>query len=145
VSIATPAVRRCTIATGKEHAMQFMMFVVHDPTAEPYDPAQDNIGAWVADLAASGARITGDRLRPPSHAKTVRVRAGKTLVSDGPFAESKEWIAGFDLLDCASLDEAVAIAARHPMARFGSIELRPFWPIDVEEDPHARAAREVGG
>jgi hypothetical protein len=125
--------------------MQFMMFVVHDPAAEPYDPAQDNIGAWVADLAASGARIAGDRLRPPSHAKTVRVRAGKTLISDGPFAESKEWIAGFDLLDCASLDEAVAIAARHPMARFGSIELRPFWPIDVEEDPHTRAAREVDG
>ena len=76
---------------------------------------------------------------------TVRVRAGKTLVSDGPFAESKEWIAGFDLLDCASLDEAIAIASRHPMARFGSIELRPFWPIDVEEDPRARAAREADG
>jgi hypothetical protein len=124
--------------------MRFMMFVVHDPAAEPYDPALDNIGEWAAGLAASGARITGDRLRPPSHAKTVRVRAGKTLVSDGPFAESKEWIAGFDLLDCASLDEAVAIAARHPMARFGSVEVRPFWPIDVEEDPRARVAREAG-
>ena len=125
--------------------MQFMMFVVHDPAAEPYAPERDNIGEWVAEVSAPGTRITGDRLRPPSHAKTVRVRAGKTLVSDGPFAEAKEWIAGFDLLDCASFDEAVAIAAKHPMARFGSIELRPFWPIDVEEDPCARVAREAGG
>ncbi|HKR77962.1 MAG TPA: YciI family protein [Rhodanobacter sp.] len=124
--------------------MQFMMFVVNDPAAEPYDPGQDNIGEWVADTSGSGARITGDRLRPPSHAKTVRVRAGKTLVSDGPFTESKEWIAGFDLLDCASLDEAIAVAARHPMARFGSIELRPFWPLDVEKDPRQRKERESG-
>lgn len=124
--------------------MQFMMFVVSDPAAEPYDPEQDNIGEWVADTSASGARITGDRLRPPTHAKTVRVRAGRTLVSDGPFAEAKEWIAGFDLLDCASLDEAIAVASRHPMARFGSIELRPFWPLDVEEDPRRRKERETG-
>ena len=124
--------------------MRYMMFVVHDPAAEPYAPELDNIGEWVAEVSAHGTRITGDRLRPPSHAKTVRVRAGKTVVSDGPFTEAKEWIAGFDLLDCASLDEAVAIAARHPMARFGSIELRPFWPIDVEEDPRTRVAREAG-
>lgn len=123
--------------------MQYMMFVVHDPDAEPYAPELDNISEWVTELSANGARITGDRLRPPSHATTVRVRAGRTLVSDGPFTEAKEWIAGFDLLDCASLDEAVGIAARHPMARFGSIELRPFWPIDVDEDPRARVAREA--
>ncbi|MEW9572448.1 YciI family protein [Rhodanobacter sp. Si-c] len=125
--------------------MQFMMFVVADPAAEPYVPEEDNIAGWVADVTASGARITGDRLRPPTHATTVRVRGGKVLTSDGPFAESKEWIAGFDLLDCASLDEAIAIASRHPMARFGSIELRPFWPIDVSEDPRPRATREAGG
>jgi hypothetical protein len=123
--------------------MQYMMFVMHDPAAEPYAPELDNIGEWVADVSANGTRITGDRLRPPSHAKTVRVRAGKTLVNDGPFTEAKEWIAGFDLLDCASFDEAVAIASRHPMARFGSIELRPFWPIDVDENPRARVAREA--
>ena len=123
--------------------MQYMMLVVHDPAAEPYALELDNIGEWVAEVSANGTRITGDRLRPPSHAKTVRVRAGRTLVSDGPFTEAKVWIAGFDLLECTSFDEAVAIAARHPMARFGSIELRPFWPIDVEEDPRARVAREA--
>lgn len=123
--------------------MRYMMFVLHDPAAEPYAPELDNIGEWVAAVSASGARIIGDRLRPPPHAKTVRMRAGKILVNDGPFAESKEWIAGFDLLDCASFEEAVAIAARHPMARFGSIELRPFWPIDIKEDQRARVAREA--
>lgn len=125
--------------------MQFMMFVVSDPGAEPYVPEEDNIAEWVADATTSGVRITGDRLRPPTHATTVRVRAGKVLTSDGPFAESKEWIAGFDLLDCASLDEAIAVASRHPMARFGSIELRPFWPIDVSEDPRQRVTREADG
>jgi hypothetical protein len=50
------------------------------------------------------------------------------LVTDGPFAETKEWIAGFDILECANLDEAIDIAAKHPMARFGRIEIRPFWP-----------------
>ena len=124
--------------------MQFMMFVVSDPAAEPYVPEEDNIAAWVEDTSAKGVRITGDRLRPPTHATTVRMRAGKLVVSDGPFTESKEWIAGFDLLDCASLDEAIAVAARHPMARFGSIELRPFWPLDLEEDPCRREARESG-
>ncbi|HEX8777851.1 MAG TPA: YciI family protein [Rhodanobacter sp.] len=124
--------------------MQFMMFVVSDPAAEPYVPEEDNIAEWVADTTAKGVRITGDRLRPPAHATTVRVRSGRTLLSDGPFAETKEWIAGFDLLDCASLDEAVAIASRHPMARFGSIELRPFWPLDVEEEPRRREERESG-
>ena len=124
--------------------MQFMMFVVSDPAAEPYVPEEDNIAAWVEDTSAKGVRITGDRLRPPTHATTVRMRAGKLVVSDGPFTESKEWIAGFDLLDCASLDEAIAVAARHPMARFGSIELRPFWPLDLEEDPRRREARETG-
>jgi hypothetical protein len=61
-------------------------------------------------------------------ATTVRRRRGKVLVTDGPFAETKEWIAGFDILDCANLDEAIDIAATHPMTRFGRIEIRPFWP-----------------
>ena len=52
------------------------------------------------------------------------------LVTDGPFTESKEWIAGFDILECDDLDEAIAIAARHPQANGGKIELRPFWPMD---------------
>jgi hypothetical protein len=63
-------------------------------------------------------------------ATTVRCRNGKVLVTDGPFAETKEWIGGFDLLECADLHEAIEVASKHPMARFGRIEIRPFWPED---------------
>jgi hypothetical protein len=59
-------------------------------------------------------------------ARTIRRRNGKVIVTDGPFAETKEWIAGFDLLECANLDEAIEVASQHPMARFGRLELRPL-------------------
>ena len=58
------------------------------------------------------------------------MRKGQLLVTDGPFAETKEWIGGFDLLDCGNIDEAIEIAAKHPMARFGRIEVRPLWIPD---------------
>jgi hypothetical protein len=57
----------------------------------------------------------------------VRIRGDEVLVSDGPFAETKEQIGGFDVLECASLDEALEVAAKHPVARFGAIDVRPFW------------------
>ena len=65
-----------------------------------------------------------------TEAKTVRVRGGRRQVSDGPFAESKKVILGFDILECDSIAEAVDIAARHPMARAGRIEVRAFWPFE---------------
>jgi hypothetical protein len=107
-----------------------MMFVATDPEAEPYDPAQDNIEEWIAEVAARGAHRHGDRLRPVEDATLVRVRDGEVLVSDGPFTESKEWIAGYDVIEAADLDEAIEIASKHPMARFGRIELRPVWPFE---------------
>ena len=106
--------------------MRYLLFVCVDPSAEPFDPAQDTIGEWVAHNDVTGARVLGHRLADRAQARTVRVRQGQLLVTDGPFAETKEWIAGFDLLDCASLEEAVQIAAQHPMARFGRIEVRPL-------------------
>ena len=110
--------------------MRYMMFVATDPEAEPFDPAHDNVEAWVDKYDASGKRVMGDRLRRPEDATLVRRRDGKLLVTDGPFAEAREWIAGFDILECKDLDEAIAIAAEHPMARFGRLELRPFWPFE---------------
>ena len=77
---------------------------------------------------ASGSPATG--CVRSSDATTVRVSKGEVLVSDGPFTESKEWIAGFDILECDDLDEAIAIAARHPLASGGKLELRPFWTMD---------------
>ncbi|HOB56782.1 MAG: hypothetical protein IT189_08220 [Microbacteriaceae bacterium] len=110
--------------------MKYMMFVATDPEAEPYDPAQDNIQEWVAEMVARGVNLHGDRLRPIEDATLVRVRNGEVLVTDGPFTESKEWIAGYDMLEAADLDEAIEIASKHPMARFGRIELRPVWPFE---------------
>jgi hypothetical protein len=110
--------------------MRYLMFVCVDPSAEPFDPAQDNVEEWVSSNDENGRRIMGHRLDHVRTAKTVRVRQGQLLVTDGPFAETKEWIAGFDLLDCGSLDEAIDIASKHPMARFGRIEVRPLWIRD---------------
>ncbi len=112
--------------------MRYMMFVATDPEAEPYVPEDDHIAEWVAEVEARGVHVYGDRLRPVQDATLVRVRGGDVLVTDGPFTESKEWIGGFDILDCRDLDEAIEIASRHPMARFGRIELRPVWPFDAE-------------
>lgn len=94
------------------------------PTAEEADP-----GPWWEDANRRGAWLGGDRLRGPADATTVRVREGRTLVTDGPFAEVKEQIAGFDLIEAADMDEAVALAAGHPVTRFGAIEVREVWPF----------------
>jgi hypothetical protein len=82
---------------------------------------------WVDDLHARGIWLTGDQLAPPRRAKSVRVRGGKKLITDGPFVETKEAVGGFDLLECGSLEEAVEIAATHPLAEIGTIEVRPLW------------------
>ena len=82
--------------------------------------------SWVAEMDGRGVRREGMPLRPVREAATVRVRDGEVLVSDGPFAETKEQIAGFDLLECADLDEAIEVASRHPVARIGTIEVRPL-------------------
>lgn len=114
--------------------MRYMMFVVADPDAraQAESSADDlTIEQWLAEVDGSGKRVTGDALRPVSDAKTVRVSRGQVIVTDGPFAETKEWIAGFDILECDNLEEAIAIAARHPQANGGKLELRPFW---TEED-----------
>jgi hypothetical protein len=82
---------------------------------------------WVQEMDARGVRKLGSRLRPVSDATTVRVRGGEVLLSDGPFAETKEQIGGFDLLECRDLDEAIEVASKHPGAKFGTIEVRPLW------------------
>jgi hypothetical protein len=113
--------------------MKYLMFVATDPEPERDDPEGElEIEEWCEKYDGSGTRMLGERLRPPADATTVRKRAGKVLVTDGPFAETREWIAGFDILECADLDEAIKVASEHPMARHGRLELRPFWPDDEE-------------
>jgi hypothetical protein len=90
-------------------------------------PESDESFPWLADLQARGIWVTGDQLAPPRRGRSVRVRGGKKMVTDGPFAETKEAVGGFDLIECASLEEAVEIASSHPIAEFGTIEVRPLW------------------
>jgi hypothetical protein len=88
-------------------------------------------------LRASGHCLASEALQPVATATTVRVREGKVAITDGPFAETREQLAGFYLIEAEDLDEAVAIAARIPPARVGSIEVRPIRPI---REMHAGAA-----
>jgi hypothetical protein len=111
--------------------MKYLMLVADDPEANPNETGEGtlDIDTWVSTNQAAGRWVTGNRLRPAEDATTVRRRGGKVLVTDGPFAESHEFIVGFDILDCADLDEAIGMVAQHPNAAHGRIELRPFWPL----------------
>lgn len=88
-------------------------------------------GAFTKSIAQSGHLKGGNELQPTSSATTVRVREKKQLVTDGPFAETKEQLGGYYLVEAKDLDEAIAIAARIPSARWGSIEVRPINPHDM--------------
>ncbi len=85
--------------------------------------------AYDRSIRDSGHCVASEALEPVGMAKTVRVRNGKATVVDGPFAETKEQLAGFYMVEAANLEEAVALAARIPPARVGSIEVRPIRPI----------------
>lgn len=111
--------------------MEYMLFICTDPDGEAAAPEDLTIEAWVADVYGRGAGKHGDRLRPPDAATTVRRRGDRVLLTDGPFAETREQIAGYDVIEARDLDEAVAIAAAHPMARAGRVEVRPVWPLDA--------------
>src|SRR5437667_606984 len=87
----------------------------------------EEYGAFTQGIIQSGNFKAGDRLRPTATATTVRVRDGKTLTTDGPFAETREQLGGYYLVEAKDLDAAIAIAARIPSARLGSIEVRPIW------------------
>jgi hypothetical protein len=82
--------------------------------------------AWFDDVTARGVFRGGERLRLTATTK-VRVRGGETLVSDGPYAETKDLMGGFVVIECAHLDEAIEVAAGHPFAARGTIEVRPAW------------------
>lgn len=82
--------------------------------------------ALTHELAANGQYILAAPLHAPATATTVRVRDGKRLVTDGPFAETREHLGGFYLIEAADLDEAIRIAGRHPGARVGTVEIRPL-------------------
>jgi hypothetical protein len=85
------------------------------------------------ELRKSGQVIASEALQPVQTATTVRVRNGKVSTVDGPFAETKEQLGGFFLIDAQDLDEAIQVAAKIPSARLGSIEVRPIWDLRQQE------------
>jgi len=112
-----------------EDPMQYML-LIYDNESHPHTPDERNkmfqeYGAFTQGIIKSGNFNAGAPLQPTSTATTVRVRDGKTLTVDGPFAETKEQLGGYYLVEAENLDQAVAIAARIPSSRFGSIEVRP--------------------
>ena len=114
--------------------MKFLLLVCWDtskmnaqPEPGPGDAPNAGSFPWLDDLQSKGSWITGDQLAPPRRGRSVRVRDGRPIVTDGPFVETKEAVGGFDLIECGSLEEAVEIAAKHPVARSGTIEVRPLW------------------
>ena len=94
---------------------------------DPHETPSDEGFPWLDDLQARGIWVTGDQLAPPRRARSVRVRDGKAMVTDGPFTETKEAVGGFDIIECGSMEEAVEIASNHPVAQIGTVEVRPFW------------------
>ncbi|MDP9417056.1 MAG: YciI family protein [Actinomycetota bacterium] len=105
--------------------MKYLLLICVDPqiavAAEEASPE-----AWFEEVTRRGAWQEGHVLAAPTDATTVRVRGGAVQLTDGPFAETKELLAGFDILECADLDEAVALAQQHPVAKFGAVEVRAF-------------------
>ena len=97
----------------------------------PASPADTECGAYASSLASDGRLIAGEALHPVETASTVRVRNGTVTITDGPFAETKEQLAGFYLVEAATNEEALEIAAGIPPARVGSIEVRPVRQLDL--------------
>src|SRR5580704_17254966 len=115
------------------HAMQYLLMIYQNEaeSGKLDAAARKNLtaeyGAYTQSIIQSGHFKAGDGLEPTSTATTVRVREGKTLTTDGPFAETREQLAGYYLVEAKDLDAALVIAARIPGAKVGSIEVRPIW------------------
>jgi hypothetical protein len=116
--------------------MKYLLLICSEQPPDPSLETEEEVASqedgdnaietWFAEIDKRGRRLIGSQVSLPASASTVRVRDGEVIVSDGPFAETKEWMAGFDVIECASMAEAVEIAALHPVAAFGMVEVRPF-------------------
>jgi hypothetical protein len=113
--------------------MQYLLMIYSNEVEyAKIDPATSQklmaeFGAFTQSIIQSGNFKAGDRLQPTSTATTVRVKDGKVMTTDGPFAETREQLGGYYLVEAKDLDTALGIAARIPSARYGSIEVRPIW------------------
>jgi hypothetical protein len=108
--------------------MKFMLFTYRDPSVQ-LDPEQraaipPAVAAWCEEMEARGVRLGGHVLAAPADARTIRVRDGETTVGEGAVSDEALQIAGFNILECADVDEALEVAAKNPGASFGVLELR---------------------
>jgi hypothetical protein len=125
--------------------VQYMLLIYNCGRPESGDPgfeeALARVNAFADECRRRGALVAGDPLQPESTATTVSVRQGRTLITDGPFAETHEHLGGYYILDCRNLDEALELAALCPMAALGSIEVRPIAHVPgVDHTPANLAA-----
>jgi hypothetical protein len=118
--------------------MQYMLLIYDDEQAwqklseDERNSLYAAYGAFTNEVREKGALVAGEQLQPTSSATAVRVRDGKQVVTDGPFAETKEQLGGYYLIDVESVDEALEWAAKIPSARLGTIEVRPLVQMPVE-------------
>ena len=115
--------------------MRYALLICTDESAmtaaSPAEAEANTAGymKWGEEMGKRGVLQGGERLKPTTDATCVQVRNGETLTTDGPFAETKEQLGGFFLVDCKDLDEAIEIAAQLPGAQHGTIEVRPIWEM----------------
>jgi hypothetical protein len=109
--------------------MRYMLLLYEtdrDPSAPAFEATIGAHGAFIDDCTERGAFLAAGALRPVQTATSVRVRDGETLITDGPYTETREWFGGYYLLDCRDLDEALELAAKCPVAHNGTVEVRPI-------------------
>jgi hypothetical protein len=113
--------------------MKYMLLMYANESFEPKTPEEQKAIAppvWydlMGEMKAAGVLLSNNGLSSVANATTVRIREGKTLITDGPFAETHEQLGGFFLLECKDLDEALHWAEKIPHAKYGSVEVRPLW------------------
>lgn len=118
--------------------MEYMLLIYMDESSFDASPEEveghaDAFAAYTREMVDRGVLRAGAPLQPTQTATTVQVRDGETMTTDGPFVETKEALAGFYLMECRDLDEAIEVASKIPAAHFGSIEVRPIFQEMVDK------------
>jgi hypothetical protein len=129
--------------------MRYLLLIYVTEASEPPDPGVATAqmrayDAFTQDIRARGQFLAGEALHATPTATTVRIRNGETLTTDGPFAETKEALGGFYMVEARDLDEAISLAARIPAAKHGSIEVRPIWEQPEDMTAPGEAASVAG-
>ncbi len=106
--------------------MKYLALIYSDEALDHPEDIMEQYGAYTETIDKAGVHVGGEALEPVSTATSIRVRNGERQVTDGPFAETKEQLGGYYLLDCDSLDDAIKYAAMIPSAKYGTVEVRPL-------------------